>query len=154
MIVFIPTPHGVVIMDYEDRLKFPGTIYAHQGDRKINIFLYHNKKAAHGHRLIMGVTRRDLMVDHKNGNRFDWRKKNLRVVKAATNNVNKADYNKNSDLPRGVYKKGKKLIARIVVDHQVFHLGTFTDPVEAGQAFIAAHKLYHGKNSFYNMRSI
>jgi hypothetical protein len=154
MTAFIPTNLGVVVMDYEDRLKFPGRVYAYPGERKINVYLYHEGKLHHGHRLILGVSRRDLVVDHKNGNRFDWRKKNLRTVKVSTNNKNKSDYRKKTDLPRGVRRRGDKFVAVISVNKKQIYLGTFSDAESAENAFVEAHVEAHGKNSFYSVRGV
>lgn len=151
--IFIPTKLGVVKMDFEDRLKFPGKISAYQGCRKINVYIYHEGRARHGHRLIMGVKRNDHVVDHKNGDRFDWRKKNLRVVTVRKNNVNKGDYKKKSGLPRGVSLRKDKYVAVITVNRKAIYLGSFDCPILAHEAFIKAHKKHHGDKSFYRRAS-
>ena len=147
--VFIPTKLGVVKMDLEDRIKFPGKVSSFHGMRKINVYIYHEGGIHHGHRLIMGVKRNDHVVDHKNGNRFDWRKDNLRVVTVRSNNLNKGDYKKKSDLPRGVRKKGNKFICVLTVKSKQHYLGTFICPKEAHEVFKAAHLKYHGEKSYY-----
>lgn len=155
MTVFIPLEHGVLKMDLEDRLRFPGRIYSYQGDRKINILTYSRGKTRHIHREILGVTRKDLLVDHKNGDRFNIRKTNLRICKVGTNNKNKADYTKTSDLPRGVTtRKNGKFAAAITLNKKAVYLGLYDTAEEAHQEFRKAHIKAHGKNSVYNVRSL
>lgn len=154
MTVFIPVNHGVVKMDLEDRLKFPGKISSYHGMRKINIVIYHEGRSHHLHRLILGVNRKDRIGDHIFGDRFDVRKKNLRVVTVKTNNKNKSDYKKRSGLPRGVSLRSGRYVAIITINKKATYLGSFDSPELAHETFVAAHKKAHGKNSVYNVRDL
>ncbi len=75
------------------------------------------------HRRILGV---DTMVDHKNGNRLDNRKCNLRVATPSTNQMN-VNY-------LGVYRHKDKYIAKIKLHQHQTHLGVFAYEEEAKYA--------------------
>ena len=73
------------------------------------------------HRRILG---RDSVVDHKNGNRLDNRKSNLRIATKSQNQMN-VDY-------KGVYRtKNDKFMARIKINQKAVHLGVFVYEEEA-----------------------
>lgn len=75
------------------------------------------------HRRILNV---DSMVDHKNGNRLDNRKCNLRVATPSTNQMN-VNY-------LGIYRYKGKFIAKIKLHQRQVHLGVFTYEEEAKYA--------------------
>lgn len=73
------------------------------------------------HRRILGC---DSVVDHKNGNRLDNRKSNLRIATKSQNQMN-VDY-------KGVYRtKNDKFMARIKINQKAVHLGVFVYEEEA-----------------------
>ena len=75
------------------------------------------------HRRILNVNE---MVDHKNGNRLDNRKENLRITTQSTNQMN-VKYS-------GVYPHNDKWIAKIKLNQKQVHLGVFTYEEEAKYA--------------------
>lgn len=84
-------------------------------------------------------------IDHINGVRTDNRIANLRDVPASINAQNirraRAD-NKTGFL--GVSKHaGGKYVAQIQVNGKVTHLGLFTDPEVAHQAYLSAKRIHH-----------
>lgn len=84
-------------------------------------------------------------IDHKNGNRLDNRISNLRDVPAVLNSQNRSKANpKNSTGLLGVSKSRGKFTACIrLPDVGKVHLGTFEDPQDAHQAYIAAKAVAH-----------
>lgn len=75
------------------------------------------------HRRILNV---DNMVDHRNGNRLDNRKENLRITTHSTNQMNV----KHS----GIYSHNDKWIAKIKLNQKQAHLGVFAYEEEAKYA--------------------
>lgn len=81
------------------------------------------------HRFIMGVTEKDLEVDHINGDRSDNRKPNLRICTTSQNFMNRSKYNCNKSGHRGVYWNkhipNPKWVAYITINKKRKHLGYF-----------------------------
>lgn len=89
-----------------------------------NGYVYNNSDASiFLHRRILGV---DAMVDHKNGNRLDNRKTNLRITDHSTNQMN-INY-------AGVYPHDNRWIAKIKIHQKQVHLGVFVYEEEAKYA--------------------
>lgn len=72
-----------------------------------------NGKEIKLHRLIMGVTDPKKHVDHKNGNTYDNRKENLRIVTNSENHMNQKLRKDNKLGIKGVCYRDKKYICRI-----------------------------------------
>lgn len=105
------------------------------------------------HRLILNAPRH-LLVDHRNGNGLDNRKKNLRLTTQSRNLGNSVKRNLPISGYRGVqraHQKGEFWDAIIRVDgKRRVYLGTFSDPKKASEAYIEAHRKLHGEFSVYN----
>jgi len=78
-----------------------------------------------------------LRIDHKNGVSIDNRWVNLRLCDQTSNNGNKKR-NKGKRLPKGVRCLGSKYQARIKYRGQAFHLGSFSTPDLAAEAYLKA----------------
>lgn len=109
---------------------------------------YAARNTRHGtiymHRLLAGFPEKG-EVDHKNGDRHDNRKYNLRVVDHTSNQRNLNALNRrNSSGVRGVswFPRTKKWVARIRVGGKNLGLGYFDTVEEAGAAREAAEKKY------------
>lgn len=89
------------------------------------------------HRLVMGANDGD-EIDHRNRNKYDNRKSNLRFCSHHENMCNVDVLSSNTSGAKGVYldKRTNKWIARIVKDKHCYHLGVFEDKKDA----IAARK--------------
>lgn len=72
------------------------------------------------HRLVLAT---DNFVDHKDGDKLNNKKSNLRITTKSTNQMN-ANY-------KGVYKNKTKWIAKIKLNQKQLHIGTFADKEEA-----------------------
>lgn len=101
------------------------------------------------HREIMGLENGDpIEIDHRNRDRLDNRRCNLRYATRKQNGQNLSLHSTNTSGYRGVYydKRGrKKWYARVMVDGRFHHLGYFMTELEAGQAtaaFRAKHMPY------------
>jgi hypothetical protein len=95
------------------------------------IFLWH-----HGH---VAET-----VDHINGIRSDNRIENLREATQRQQCMNRARL-ANKTLPKGVYKKGKKVCAMIRVHQKNIWLGAYTSIDDAQQAYKEAATKHFGE---------
>lgn len=95
------------------------------------------------HKWIMGVptgTRYRVIVDHKNRNKLDCRRSNLRLVTPTQSNLNRVVATR--DLPVGVYRtRNGKFDARIKRGRVNHHLGVFDSPELAAEAVSVARTL-------------
>ena len=93
------------------------------------------------HRQILGV---DEMVDHRDGNRLNKRKENLRVCTKSTNQMN-VDY-------KGIYerqtKDGISWISKIKINGKQLHLGMFKYKEEALYCRWFAEQLIFGEFAY------
>jgi hypothetical protein len=90
-------------------------------------------------------------VDHINRNKLDNRESNLRVVAAAENNYNKTKQSNNTSGYKGVYRRGQKLLAKIVVNGKQHHLGTHDTPEQAAISYNKGSKRYFGDFGVLNI---
>lgn len=90
------------------------------------------------HRLLMAAPA-GVLVDHINRNGLDNRRVNLRLCNQSQNKANRPAPANNTSGYKGVSKKRPGVwVARITVDYRSRHLGTFTDPWLAAQAYNTA----------------
>ena len=103
------------------------------------------------HRLVM-CPPDDMFVDHINHNRFDNRKKNLRIVTQLQNSWNSPKKKNNTSGYSGVYyiKSKKKWKALIGVNKKKIDLGIFENKEDAIKARKEAEEKYYGEYSYDN----
>lgn len=102
------------------------------------------------HRLIMGVEKSSLHVDHINRNPLDNRRSNLRICLPQQNNINCVSRKHRIGL-RGVRERAnKKWQAKISVNGKVKHLGTFPSARIAIEAYNAAAVKFHREFAVLN----
>lgn len=94
------------------------------------------------HRMLLGLQRGDgLIGDHRNGNRLDCRRSNLRIVNPSASSANTSAHGKTGF--RGVYVTVPgRYEARAKVDGRSIRLGTFDTP-EAADAVAHAWRIAH-----------
>lgn len=94
----------------------------------------HGMPALRMHRLIMNIDDKNI-IDHKNNNRADNRKENLRLATKQTNSINRGCNKTNKLGVKGVEKiKNGRYIARIMFNGKTQHIGTYDTIEEARQA--------------------
>jgi len=88
------------------------------------------------HRLIMGATTNDTYVDHKNWDKLNNKRSNLRIATKSQNNINIKRKSNNTTGYTGVTynKKFNKYCARISINGKRIFLGWFDDINDAIQA--------------------
>lgn len=102
------------------------------------------------HRFIMGVTDKDIFLDHKNNCGLDNRKTNLRKATKQQNsfNVKKRKglnrYKGVTAIPRGKFK------ARITLCYHNYHIGYFDTEEEAARAYDMKAKELFGEFAWLN----
>lgn len=97
--------------------------YAAGGTSSGGVFLFHKK--------VTNTTRE--IVDHINMNKLDNRKRNLRIADKKINSINRKLQPNNTTGYKGVYrnKKDNTWYARVTVNGETIHLGTFKTKKEA-----------------------
>jgi hypothetical protein len=107
--------------------KNKGTFYAHRGS---------NGKTVLMHREIMRAPK-GVVCDHRNHNRLDNRKSNLRLCTPAQNQYNKRPKKGCASRYKGVAwrRDSEKWRAQIGYNHKKIHLGNFDHEIEAAMAY-------------------
>lgn len=92
------------------------------------------------------------IVDHKNRNRLDNRRDNLRVCNSKESIRNRGLNKNNSTGYKGVYlnKKKNKYQAYITVDRVHIYLGAYDNPIDAAKAYDRSATDNFGEFAFLN----
>jgi len=96
------------------------------------------------HRLV-AKTPEGMKTDHKNGNRLDNRKINLRICESHENSRNQGLSSRSKTGFKGVRFRRNKWVAEMFFNKKHRHLGTFDNPVEAAKAYDVAARLFYGE---------
>lgn len=102
------------------------------------------------HRVIM-QTPEGFDTDHKDLDGLNNQRSNLRIATRSQNIKNQGTKSSNTSGFKGVswHKKDKKWQTRIKINGKQKHLGNFTTPELASEAYIAACKEYNGEFARY-----
>ena len=95
------------------------------------------KERIYLHRIIMNISK-NKYIDHINRNKLDNRKSNLRICTYAENNRNiEKKYKNSTSIYKGVcwQKASSKWISAITKNDKKYHLGSFTNEIEAAKAY-------------------
>tara|TARA_Y100001001_G_scaffold163782_1_gene193822 strand:+ start:18047 stop:18502 length:456 start_codon:yes stop_codon:yes gene_type:complete len=98
------------------------------------------------HRFILKPEKEEI-VDHKNRDTFDNRRKNLRIATLEQNAHNRVVNHHSTTGLKGVSPSGDRWRARIRMNGSRIHLGCFETKEQAFEAYRAASIKYHGEFS-------
>lgn len=106
------------------------------------------------HRVILGA-KPGQIVDHRNGDRLDNRRSNLRFCTASESVQNRGKMKNNKSGFKGVHlnRRLNKYEALITKDHKTHYLGVFKTAKSAGQAYARAAKKLHGNFACVSTKS-
>lgn len=128
---------GVVLIDNEDIPKIEGFYWHSQRGYAITRKMKDGSRTSlYMHRLIMDADHSDV-VDHKNHNTLDNRRRNLRITTYSCNSGNSKINSRNTSGYKGVtFFKDRRLYgASVTVQGQRHYLGFFDNPLEAAKAY-------------------
>jgi hypothetical protein len=110
------------------------------------MYTYTKGKQTLLHRTLLGLNIRDgKIVDHKDGDRCNNRRENLRLCTNSENCRNSRKQSNNTSGFKGVIKSGKKWQAQIRSEDKRFGLGTYDSKIEAAKAYDkASYELHKG----------
>ena len=129
------TSNGTVfLVDAEDidRIR---EYYWYENDQGYIVTCVGKNKFVRLHRMIMNAFPEDI-IDHKNRDKKDNRKSNLRLATKQLNGINRTASKTNHTGVKGVSRSanGQKFVARICYNGKTLYLGTFPSIEEAYQA--------------------
>lgn len=147
------------IFGYDDGLLYnlkSGKIYCNL-DREGYIRVRISGKEYRAHRIIWemfkGAIEEGMLIDHIDGDVYNNRIENLRVVSRQQNNANRKVHANTTGLPRGVtINTSGKYRARTTCKGITYSLGTFNTPEEAHLAVVAKHKEINTEYSAFNIQ--
>lgn len=122
------------VKDYCWRLHKKGYIVANKKDTSNSMIGIH--------RVIMNP-KNDELVDHRNWNKLDNRKQNLRVCNRSENNVNIHKKSNNTSGYTGVERNGNNWKAEISFNNKKIYLGTYKTIEDAVKSRNRAEKIIH-----------
>jgi len=102
-------------------------------------------------RLLMNVPE-GKFVDHKDGNKLNNQKSNLRIASVSQNGMNKGKLSNNKSGFKGVYWDliTKNWRAEIRANNKRIRLGRFKNIIDAAKAYNEAAKIYHKEFAYLN----
>ncbi len=103
------------------------------------------------HREIMRAPK-ELVVDHVDRDGLNNRRDNLRLCSAAENGRNTGSNARGTSKYKGVHwhKRIRKWAAAIQYDKKVYHIGYFSDEVEAAEAYDKKAREFFGEYGYLN----
>jgi len=98
------------------------------------------------HVLILG--RGSHFSDHRNGNRLDNRRDNLRPATRSQNNANRCGWSSTGF--KGVKRQGRRFVARLMANKHPIHIGSFDTAEDAAKAHDRAALEHFGEYARLN----
>lgn len=111
-----------------------------------------HSKVIYMHRIICNVDDSKIIIDHRNHNKLDNRKINLRITDSTHNNMNSSICKKNISGHTGVYyrKDNGCWMANIGSNYKTIYLGNFVNKEDAINARKKAEQKYFKEYSYDN----
>lgn len=115
---------------------------------------WHNGKSVLMHRLILGVIDRPgVEVDHRNHNKLDNRRSNLRACTRSENQRNSRKFKGSCSL-KGVYLDNNRFHAQIQQGQKVKNLGRYRSEITAGKVYDKAARKLFGEFANPNFKEV
>ena len=102
------------------------------------------------HRLVVGITD-EQVVDHKDRDKLNNRKDNLRITTRTGNSCNRVANINRGNAFKGVYLNAGRYEARIKIARKPHYLGRFATAEEAAAAYNKAATELHGEMALLNV---
>lgn len=139
---------GVALIDDED-FERVNQFKWHLSDKGYAV-ANHKGSKIRMHRLVMGAIG-DQVVDHREHNKLDNQKANLRITDRSGNACNRQPRQRGDLKYKGVYKNAGRYEARIKINQKPHYLGRFDTPEEAAIAYNTAASQLHGEMACLNV---
>lgn len=149
----IKTKKGEVILVDDEDFEWLNQFEWRLNDRGYAIRAYNDKANGKNfvvrmHRAILGISNSSIHADHKNGDRADNRRENLRTCTIAENARNRSMHDGKRFGLKGVYKSARGgYWSSIMHNGKRRHLGTFETPELAAEFYQLASDMLHGEFS-------
>lgn len=104
------------------------------------------------HRLILNIWDKKIEIDHRNHNKLDNRKENLRTCNRSQNTSNRTAYGISKYLGVSWHIRKNKWVAGIGFNKKTKYLGIFENEIDAAKAYDEAAKIYHGEFANLNFK--
>lgn len=138
-------------IDEEDYIKVRTLVWSFDGEY-VSSHSPEGKKI-YLHRFVMDVTSPSIQVDHRDGDKLNCKKLNLRLATNQQNSYNSSGHKlKLSGLPKGVFKCGKKYSALIKHNGVQIYLGVHSTVEKAQAAYQAKATEIQGEFAAHNTR--
>lgn len=140
------------LVDDEDYERFAGVRWhTHKSEE----CYYARNSASKGfmHRLILGISEREIWVDHRDGNGLNNQKYNLRISTRSQNGANRRLHKQTSSKYLGVSwnNQNQRWMAKINKNRTEYYLGNFKNETEAAIAYNKQAVLLHGEFAKLNI---
>lgn len=137
-----------ILIDEEDLTKFGSYIASLNGDGYVQLYIY--PKTVSLHRAVMGFP--NSKIDHKDRNKLNCEKQNLRLATASQNNQNASIRSDNTSGYKGVFfKEGRNAwVAGIRANGKLHFSSYYRTPELAAKAYNAMAKYYFGEFACLN----
>ena len=151
MEITLKSGHKVLIDDEDENLLKQYHWCVHHGYAVANGVRNGKRYSIYMHRLIMN-TPEGMEVDHKNGNRLDNRKSNMRNCTTKENCYNRGKNRNNKTGFKCVFRTedSKKFKARVKFNGKNINLGNYDTASEAAKAYNDWAIKHHGEFAFLN----
>tara|TARA_R110000868_G_C10653182_1_gene745153 strand:- start:227 stop:718 length:492 start_codon:yes stop_codon:yes gene_type:complete len=146
-VAYIPLTQGkTALIDVEDIDLVGGKNWHFEKGYAVRNNVANNEHTQYMHRLIAN-TPKGLFTDHKNGNKLDNQKANLRSATKNQNEHNTTLRSNNTSGFKGVVwnKQKSKWQAQIKINYSLINLGLYTEIEAAAEAYAIGAKKYHGE---------